>query len=253
MANYTPHNKTSLTQKENRNRLYELYKHSPIPMEEMLINSGLYMRSSALSKLLFLNEAYQHVVSIPGNIMVFGTWWGQDVTVFYNLRAVHEPYNFTRKVIGFDTFTGYPAPTNQDKISDTIKEGAYTTANNYKQHLDALLDYHEQENIMAHIKKYDLVEGDILHTLPAYCKSNPHELISLIYIDVALYEPTKVILEQCLPNMVKGSVIVFDELNAHEYPGETIALKESGLLQKCTLLRSKILPDRSYLIYNGGE
>jgi Macrocin-O-methyltransferase (TylF) len=251
MANYTPHNKTTLTQKENRQKLYDLYSQSPIPADEMLINAGLYMRSSALSKLLFLDEAYRHIINIPGNIMVFGTWWGQDVTVFYNLRAVHEPYNFTRKVIGFDTFTGYPSPATNDNLSDTIKEGAYSTAENYKAHLDELMAYHERENIMSHIKKYELIEGDILKTLPEYCTKNKHELISLVYIDVALYEPTKIILEQCLPNMVKGSVIVFDELNAAEYPGETIALKESGLLKKCTLIRSHILPDRSYLIYNG--
>jgi hypothetical protein len=251
MANYTPHNKTTLSQKENRQRLYDLYKNSPIPSDEMLINGGLYMRSSALSKLLFLDEAYKQIIGIPGNILVFGTWWGQDVSVLYNLRAIHEPYNFTRKVIGFDTFTGYPTPTDNDKISDTIKEGAYSTAENYKAHLDELMEYHEQENIMSHIKKYELVEGNILKTLPEYCANNPHELISLVYIDVALYEPTKVILEQCIPNMVKGSVIVFDELNAPEYPGETVALKESGLLKKCTLTRSRIVPDRSYLIYNG--
>lgn len=251
MSNYTPHNKTTLTQKENRQKLYDLYDHSPIPADEMLINAGLYMRSSALSKLLFLDEAYRYIINIPGNIMVFGTWWGQDVTVLYNLRAVHEPYNFTRKVVGFDTFTGYPVPDKNDNISDTIKEGAYSTTDNYKAHLDELMTYHERENIMSHIKKYDLVEGDILKTLPEYCANNRHQLISLIYIDVALYEPTKVILEQCLPNLIKGSVIVFDELNALEYPGETIALKESGLLQKCTLVRSRILPDRSYLIYKG--
>lgn len=250
MSTYTPHNKTSITQKENREKLFDLYRTSPIPDEELLINAGLYMRSSALSKILFLNEAYELIKAIPGNIMVFGTWWGQDVTVLYNLRAVHEPYNFTRKVVGFDTFTGYPKPAENDKISDTIKEGAYTTSDSYIKHLEELLTYHERENIMAHIKKFELVEGDILKSLPQYLSSNSHELISLTYIDVALYEPTKVILELCVPHMVKGSVIVFDELNAAEYPGETLALKESGLLQKCTLIRSKILPDRTYLIYN---
>lgn len=250
MSNYTPHNKTTLTQKENRENLYRLFNSSPIPTDEMLINAGLYMRSSALSKLLFLDEAYRMIVDIPGNIFVFGTWWGQDVTVLYNLRAVHEPYNFTRKVVGFDTFTGYPVPTEQDRISDTIKEGAYNTAEGYKHYLEELLAYHERENIMSHIRKYELVEGDILETLPGYLSANAHELISLIYIDVALYGPTKLILESCRPHLVKGSVIVFDELNAAEYPGETVALKESGLLSQCRVVRSKILPDRTYLIYN---
>lgn len=251
MSNYTPHNKTSDSQKSNRERLYNLYKNSPLPMDEMLINTGLYTRSSALSKFFFLGEIYEKIINIPGNIMVFGTWWGQDVVLLHNLRAIFEPYNFTRKVIGFDTFTGYPDLSKNDTVSDTLKEGAYTTSANYIDHLNELLDYHEKENIMSHINKFELVEGDILKTLPKYCDKNQHELISLIYIDVALYEPTRAILENCVPNLVKGSVIVFDELNAKEYPGETIALKESGLLSKCEVVRSRFLPDRTLLIYNG--
>ena len=251
MSNYTPHNKTSGNQASNRQRLYDLYSNSPLPMDEMLINTGLYTRSSALSKFFFLGEIYERIINIPGNIHVFGTWWGQDVVLLHNLRAIFEPYNFTRKVIGFDTFTGYPILSEQDVLSDTIKEGAYNTSQNYIDHLHALLDYHENENIMSHINKFELVEGDILKTLPEYCEKNKHELIALIYIDVALYEPTKAILQNCVPHLVKGSIIVFDELNAKEYPGETIALKESGLLNSCEVIRSRFLPDRAILIYKG--
>ncbi|MEJ7610078.1 MAG: class I SAM-dependent methyltransferase [Ferruginibacter sp.] len=250
MTNYTPHNKTSGDQITNRERLYELFKKSPLPTDEMLINTGLYTRSSALAKSLFLNECYEKIGSIPGNILVFGTWWGQDVVTFFNLRAIHEPYNFTRKVVGFDTFTGYPPITEKDKLSETIKEGSYSTPENYSDYLNELLDYHEKENILGHINKFELVEGDILQTLPEYYRQNDHELISLIYIDVALYEPTKAILENCTPHLVRGSVIVFDELNAKEYPGETLALKESGLLDKCTVEISKYLPDRTIMVYN---
>jgi hypothetical protein len=48
--------------------------------------------------------------------------------------------------------------------------------------------------------------------------------------------------------MVKGSILVFDELNAAEYPGETIAVKESGILNSCEIVRSAVLPDRTFAI-----
>ena len=250
MNKYTPHNKTSLTQKENRKRLYELYENTPLPTDELLINTAMYTRSSALSKILFLDEIYKLIIDIPGNIHTYGVWWGQDVIGFQNLRAIHEPYNFNRKIVGFDTFTGYPEPSSSDVISDTIKEGAYSTSENYLNHLNELMDYHEQENMLSHIKKFEMVQGDLMETLPAYFERNPQEIIALMYIDIALYEPTKCLIDNCIPNLVKGSVLVFDELNAKEYPGETIALKESGLLNKSKIYRSKILPDRSILIYN---
>ena len=123
MKEYIPHNKTSEKQFSARERLYRLFRERPLSDEELLINMGLYMRSSALAKILFLNELYQKVVGIPGSMMVFGTWWGQDMTVLQNLRAVYEPYNYTRKVIGFDTFKGYPRLSSKDKESETIKVG----------------------------------------------------------------------------------------------------------------------------------
>jgi hypothetical protein len=47
-----------------------------------------------------------------------------------------------------------------------------------------------------------------------------------LYLDVDLYEPTKILLENFLPRMPKGAVIVFDELNAKMFPGETKAVDE---------------------------
>ena len=247
MTEYTPHNKTSENQLANRKRLYNLYENTPLPTSELLINTGLYTRSSALSKILFLDEIYKLIIDIPGNIHTYGVWWGQDVVTFQNLRAIHEPYNSNRRFVGFDTFEGYPDITERDKESDTIKKGAYSTSKDYLNHLKELLDYHEKENILSHIKKFELVKGDLTKTLPTYLSENPQEIIALLYIDLALYEATKCVLDQCLQNLVKGSIIVFDELNASEYPGETIALKESGLLKECEVLKSNILPDRTIL------
>jgi len=48
--------------------------------------------------------------------------------------------------------------------------------------------------------------------------------------------------------LVKGSVIAMDELNAQEFPGETIAFKEVFPLAKYPIYRSKFLPDRSYMV-----
>jgi hypothetical protein len=53
-----------------------------------------------------------------------------------------------------------------------------------------------------------------------------------------LYEPTKVCLEMLKDDMVKGSVIGFDELNLPAFPGETIAVKEVLGLRNCKLMRS---------------
>ena len=51
--------------------------------------------------------------------------------------------------------------------------------------------------------------------------------MSLLYLDLDIYLPTKFAIEQVLPRMCKGSIIAFDELYYRSFPGETTALLET--------------------------
>jgi len=209
---------------------------------------GLYQRSSVVAKFLYLNEIYQRIINLPGVIMEFGTWWGQTLVQFQNLRAVYEPYNHTRKVVGFDTFAGYPSPNINDGTSELVKQGQYAVSANYLSYLNDLLDYHEMENTVSHIKKYDLIKGDVVETINTYLQQHPETIISLAYLDMQLYEPTKKVLEAIVPYLVKGSVIAMDELNCADFPGETLAFRETVGLSKYQAFRSQFLPDRTYFV-----
>src|SRR5262249_55960023 len=159
----------------------------------------------------------------------------------------YEPYNHTRKVIGFDTFTGYPSIRPEDGNADLARPGTYATAQDYDAYLAELLDYHQQENVMGHIKKYEIVKGDVTQTIDDYLARHPETVIALAYFDLQLYEPTKKCLEAIRPHLTRGSVVALDELNCEEFPGETRALKEAWGLDRYRLTRSRFLPDRTYL------
>jgi hypothetical protein len=251
MTKITPlaaHSRASQHQKHCREELYKLWSQCPIPAEQLLVNLGMYMRSSSLAKIIFLQEIYLQILDIPGSVMIFGAWWGQDLVVFESLRAIYEPYNYTRRLIAFDTFNGYTSSSDKDKPSAVTAGGNYSTPKNYETYLDSLMSYHQSENAMPHIKKYDIIKGDAVTTTPQFLADHPETLVSLAYFDMALYEPTKTALSAILPRLVKGSVLAFDELNAQEYPGETKAVLETLDLKHCTIKRSKVLPDRTYII-----
>lgn len=246
--------KVSLTraselQKENRKNLVDLFENSPLSKEEQLINLGLYMRSSYMASLLFMDEMYKKILKVPGVVMEFGVWWGANLAVFQSLRGIYEPYNYTRKVIGFDTFEGYPdSMKDQDKNSKYLFKGNYSVSKNYQDYLNKVMEFHELENVMSHKLKFETVKGDISATLPEYLKRNPQTIISLAYFDLGLYEPTKKTLEAILPYLTKGSVLVFDELNFEDMPGETVALKEVLGLNRYKIERSSFTPDRCYIV-----
>lgn len=253
-SNNCPLSKASKDQEKNREQLLHLFKNRPIPDEQLLINPALYIRSSVLAKILYINELYEQIINIPGSIVELGCWWGQNLILFENLRAIYEPYNHTRKIIGFDTFEGHLAPSNQDITHTNQEDELYHQARSYYQlntsdfeHITQLLNNHECNNVTGHIKKHTIVKGDATQTLPNYLKTYPSTIIALAYFDMALYTPTKSCLEALLPHLVKGSIIVLDELNSQETPGETIALREIFSLSKYKIKRSKYLPDRSYL------
>jgi hypothetical protein len=240
----TSQNKTDIKVANNRLRLFNSFKNRPMSDEELLVNFGLYMRSGALAKILFLDEIYKKIIGIPGSIMEFGVWYGQSITTFENLRAIHEPYNHQRRIVAFDTFAGYKAVGEKDKHSDIVAEGVYRVNDGYEKYLEELVDFHEKENVMGHIKKHEIVKGDVCETLPGWLKNNPQAFVALSFFDMALYEPTKAALEAIVPRLIRNSVIVFDELNHKDYPGETEAAMAVLNVDDFKIENSQILPDR---------
>jgi hypothetical protein len=245
---YTLVSHGSQEQREARQTLLRLFKGTPIPDDQLLANLGLYLRSLMLAKILYLNELYQRIMGIPGTIMEFGVWWGANLALFESLRSVYEPYNWTRKVVGFDTFAGYQSVSSEDGDSPYVAVGGYSVAEGYEDYLREVLDAHEAENVVAHIKKYDLVKGNVLQTIDQYLDENPETIIALAYFDLGLYEPTRKCLESIAPHLVRGSILAMDELSSHDFPGETKAFKEAIGLDRYRIVKSQFLPDRSYVI-----
>ena len=70
----------------------------------------------------------------------------------------------------------------------------------------------------------ELVAGDICATAAEYVAAHPALRISLLHIDVDVYEPTKAILEHLAPCVPRGGVILFDDYGT--FTGETSAVDE---------------------------
>ena len=86
------------------------------------------------------------------------------------------------------------------------------------------------ETYLAHIGNAGMAMQNIFNSIYRI-------VISLLYLDLNLYEPTKTVLEVFVTRMLKGSIIVFDELNAKMFPGETLAVNEIIELNKIKIDR----------------
>lgn len=241
-------NYSSEDERQRRSEFADVIKSYPIPNDEFCDNLGLFMDSKLISRMKFMDEIYSKITEVPGIVMEFGTRWGQNIAFFSELRAIYEPYNRTRKMVAFDTFSGFPSTCEKDGKILSNGGGMYSVTDNYYDLLDDVMKYHEQCNPLSHIKKYEIVRGDACKEVPAYLERNPETIIALAWFDFDIYEPTKVCLETIKNRLTKGSIVGFDELNDHSHPGETLAVMETLGLNNIRLRRPKYASRVAYFI-----
>jgi hypothetical protein len=238
----------SAEERANRERLVALLRACPIPDDQLLQNAGLFLESKNLARILYVDFLYRQILDVQGAVLDFGTRWGQNAALFAALRGIYEPFNRQRKIVVFDTFTGFPRIAPEDGTSDIMRPGQLTVTEGYERFLDQVLTAHERANPLAHLKKYEICAGDARTELPRYLERAPETIVALAYFDFDLYEPTKACLELIRPRLTQGSVVAFDELNDPDSPGETLALMETFGLPGVRLKRFPHASRVSYFV-----
>ncbi len=238
---------SSPEEKDILKKLVAHFRSLPLPDDEVLPNLGLFLTSKNLSRILFFYEIYQKIIRTHGIIVEFGVRWGQTLSIMSALRGILEPFNRHRKIIGFDTFDGFKGMSKEDGDLCQCKDGSFSVTPSYEDYLDKIMLMQEKLNPISHLKRYELVKGDAVVTVPEYLKNHPETIISLAIFDFDIYAPTKAALEAIKPHLCKGSILVFDELCDDILPGETIALKETLGLNNVRIQRLPLTARVSFL------
>ncbi|MET7608083.1 class I SAM-dependent methyltransferase [Streptomyces avermitilis] len=210
-----------------REQLTKLLVDSPIPPKYLIDNLSVYMRRNQLADLLSMDALYRMLPEVPGVIMEFGVLHGRHLATLTALRSIYEPYNSLRRVIGFDTFTGFPDIDEADEVSTSAVPGRFAVPDGEVEHLRQVLAAHEANEPYGHTQRSFVVQGDVRETVPQYLAENPHTVIALAYFDLDLYRPTRELLDVITPHLTRGSILAFDELTHPKWPGETRALSEA--------------------------
>jgi hypothetical protein len=173
--------------------------------------NGFYATAdpSRFSKIITHLEFFKQTSNVRGEIVEFGIFKGNSFFRWIKFRDLLEQTN-SRKVIGFDIFGDFPeAHFEQDKV----KRDAFVAETNGGKSI-SFEEINELLDKQGLNKNIDIVKGDILVTLDHYLEKNPHLKISLLHIDVDLYEPTKYVLEKLYDKVTTGGIIIFDDYGA---------------------------------------
>ncbi|MDZ4147233.1 MAG: TylF/MycF/NovP-related O-methyltransferase [Flavobacteriaceae bacterium] len=203
--------------------------------------NGFYLtcETSRIGKLLNHLEIYNKILELPGDILEFGVYKGTSLVRLLSFRNLLENEN-SRKVFGFDIYGKFPETFELESDKQFIEK--FENAGGFgisKKELEVHLDNKGFRN-------YELIEGDILKTIDEYLTNNPSRKISLLHIDVDVYEPTKIILEKLWSRVVKGGILMLDDYGTVE--GETKAVDEFFADQNIIINKPKFNYIPSYII-----
>ncbi len=216
-------------------------------VEIKLQNFPKYVRRQHLKRFLAMYELFKLVLPVKGSVVECGVFRGFGVMTWAKLSAILEPENLTRRIYGFDTFQGFPTVGDKDRSGFATPVVGELSASSHAELLQLIEEY-DRDRFLGHLPKVELIAGDLTKSAPAFIQSHPHVVVSLLFIDCDLYEPTRAALSAFLPRMPKGAIVAFDELDNPIWPGETLAALENDLLTGLRLRRLEWDPYIAYAV-----
>jgi hypothetical protein len=185
----------------------------------------VYMRRQILSRFLAYYELFRLVKDMPGWIAECGVYRGFSLFALAKFMEIFCMGDKTRKVIGFDNFKGFTELNDKDGGADlkcTRHEGG-TNPSEFREEFFKLMELSNNDCFAPWANRMKVIEGDIRVTLPKFCKENPGLRLSMLNIDVDIYEPVVTSLENLYPRLLPGGIVVLDEFAHIDWPGESEA------------------------------
>ena len=181
--------------------------------------NGFYLTSniSRIRKIISHYELYKQIMHLEEDIFEFGVFKGVSLIKWGTFREIFEKSS-SRKIYGFDIFDKFPE-TNFDK-DKILREQFIKDAGEMSITLEELQEVFKFKKF----QNIELIRGDILNTVPDFIKLNEKIKIALLHIDVDIYEPSKIILENLYDKVVEGGIILLDDYG--KFPGETKAVDD---------------------------
>lgn len=213
-----------------------------------------YIPRQSLGHFLARNEIFKEIIDVHGSICDFGVYRGSSFFAWQQLSSIYEPYNHTRKVIGFDSFDGF---SNIGEFDENLSEEtvalktcggmAFSGEDEIRRGVD-LIDLNRP---LGHMTKGSIVTGALPESFDTYLVDHPETTISLANLGLGLYGPTVELMKQIKPRLTKGSIVVLEEANQAMWPGETKALNEVFDLNNIALNRLPYCPQISWFKWEG--
>ena len=87
-------------------KMYQSFDTSKLSLAYKLQAFPLWVRRQDIAYFLAKYEIFKQIINVNGSIVECGVFVGGGTMTWLHCSSILEPYNHTRKIIGFDTFSG---------------------------------------------------------------------------------------------------------------------------------------------------
>lgn len=192
------------------------------------------------SKFISHLEFFNMTSILRGEILELGVFKGNSLFRWIKFRDLLEN-TYSRKIIAFDIFGEFPKTEFEN---DKTQRELFINETNG----GIGIEYEELVSLLnkqSLNKNIEIIKGDILETLPKYIESNPQLKISLLHIDVDLYEATDLALKLLYDHVVTGGVIILDDYGAFSGANKAVY---AFFKNKCEIRKLKYSHAIAYIV-----
>lgn len=175
--------------------------------------------TTRVRKLLARYELFKQALRVPGDIVECGVFRGAGALYWLKLLSIFDPGG-TRRVVGFDTFTGFASVELDPARERPEVYGELEFAGFEGVSADTIFGYAEAAGLADRL---DLDAGDISQTAASWAHERPGSRIALLHLDLDTYHGTSSALDALYPRVVRDGLVVFDEYGVPQF-GESDAV-----------------------------
>ncbi len=195
-----------------------------------------------VARFLYLDQLVSETQGVAGDIVECGVGRGRSLLCLaHSVRSRNDG----RCLWGFDSFEGFPTPSEEDMSTRAPKKGQYAVP---IKAVDSMLrDYLQDEQFLR--SRVTLVKGFFDETLDKL----PASAISLLNLDVDLYDSYRTCLAKLWPRLSPGGIVTFDEYlrERDAFPGALRAIEEHFAGLGCKFIRDRFY-GKYYVIKQDG-
>lgn len=183
-----------------------------------------------IANVVYWWQFFELIKDVEGDIVECGIGRGRSLLIQSSLNYMLGKLDIMshRKVFGYDSFEGFPEPTEQDKSVRNPKKGEWSQSPSGK------YDYTEDFARLV-LSSGGVPDDEVVLTKGFFCdslKGHPKDRpIALLHLDGDLYQSYKDVLEAVYDQVSIGGVLVFDDFKAEKpdnepWPGARLAVQE---------------------------